>query len=337
MKDLAPRLDRGDDTDADAARVDAVDTGGEDGLADFDLGLARNEIEQQLAGRRSPHHPLPARALQLDSGGGGAVGEQLDFGVGARNADHPPDEAVVRKHRLVAMRRAGADVEHQGAQPGAVVGVHDLGDPQGGRVAALEGEGPRQPFDLLLEALHAQFAAPQLEELLAQPPVLRREVVPAAQALAGRRDSLRARVDSAGERPETAQRGALEEVRGAALVRLLRRDEEELADQQDGEEEADAARAHDRGGIPEEAARVETSRAAHSCVSIIGPSLFTLSISGSRPSAAGACPRGRGRCPEPRRPAGLPPGRPAGRSRPGCARRAPAAGRRRPTARFPCP
>ncbi len=118
MEDFASRFDRGDDADANPARVNAVDAGGQHRLPDLDLGLAGDEIEQQLAGGRSAHHPLAARALQLDSGRGGAVGQQLHLGVGARHPDDPPDEAVVREHRLVAMGRSGTDVEHQGAQPG---------------------------------------------------------------------------------------------------------------------------------------------------------------------------------------------------------------------------
>ncbi len=288
-------------------------------------------------GDEPAHDPLPARALELHAGRGGAVGEQLDLGVGARNADHPTDDAVVREHRLVAVRGAGADVEHQGAQPGAVVGVHDLGDPQGGGVAALEGEGLREPFDLLLEALHAQLATAQLEQLRAQPPVLRREIVAGGAGLRGpsrgRASSHRRRErrvpDCAARRPRAGSRrrpGPAPAPRAGRAGRPAGRREE------CGRDPVSRSRRDS-----EEATRGGTSRSALCRVAIIGPVLCTLSISGSRPCAADACLRGRGRCPEPRRPAGPRPERRAGRSRRGCARRAPAAARRRPTGRFPCP
>ena len=91
--------------------------------------------------------------------------------------------------------------------------------------------------------------ATQLEQLLPHAPVLRRQIIAPAQPFARRREALRARVHGARERPESAQRGALEEASGAAAIRLLCGDQEELADQQQDEEQADAARAHGRSGV----------------------------------------------------------------------------------------
>jgi hypothetical protein len=109
---------------------------------------------------------------------------------------------------------------------------------------ALEGESLRQALDLLLQALHAQLAAAQLQDLLPQAPVLGREVVAATEPLARRREPLRTRVHRARERTQAAQGCALEKTSRSPAVGLLRGDQEKLTDQQDGEEQSNAARAH---------------------------------------------------------------------------------------------
>ncbi len=123
--------------------------------------------------------------------------------------------------------------------------MHHLGDLQRRRMTALKRERSRQALDLLLQAFHAQLATAQLEDLLAQSAVLLRQVVPPPEAGARRGEAVRARVDGAGDRPEAPQRRAFEKVRGAAAVRLLRRDQKQLTHQQDSEEQTNTARAHE--------------------------------------------------------------------------------------------
>ena len=112
VEELPARLHRDDGADRDAARVDAVDAGGEHAVARPHVGLEGHvvELEPAAAPAAAAHHPLAAGAQDHAADAGGAVGDELDLGVGAGDGDHPAHQAVGREHRLVDPAPAASPV-----------------------------------------------------------------------------------------------------------------------------------------------------------------------------------------------------------------------------------
>src|SRR5215218_4339738 len=172
MEELPPWLDGGDRADGDAARIDAVDAGGQHAVARPHVGLQGDVVELEPGAQAAAHHPLAAGAQDHAPDSGGAVGDQLHLGVGAGDVDHPADEAVAGEHRLIVPRLHLAGIEDQGAQPGGVVGVDDVDRPDapGGRGGVAH--GVPQTDQLPLDVGQPQQAQAQVLGLPPQLPVL---------------------------------------------------------------------------------------------------------------------------------------------------------------------
>src|SRR6185436_5032289 len=186
VEELPPLADGGDGADRDAARIDAVDPGGLHGVARPHVRLERHEIEIEGPGppAAAAHDPLPAGAQDHGAHAGGAVGDELHLGVGARRGHHPAHQAVGGEHRLVDPRRGVAGIDQQRAQPRGVVHVDDVrGADAADRGREMAHRLP-EAAGLALHVVELEKTQLQVLHLAAQPPVLVLQPAPRAQPLA---------------------------------------------------------------------------------------------------------------------------------------------------------
>ena len=110
-------LDQVDAADDEALRVDAVDAGGHDDVADLHVGGAEHVLELQRFLAAAHDHALRARPLDQGAHGGVAVDEQLHLGSPRAGHDDPADDAFRRQHGHVGPQtRAGSLADGHGAE-----------------------------------------------------------------------------------------------------------------------------------------------------------------------------------------------------------------------------
>src|SRR3954452_3706775 len=284
VEELPPGLDGDHRADRDAAREDAVDAGGQHAVAGPHLGLQGDVVELQPAPPAgAAHHPLAAGAQDHAAHRGGAVGEELDLGIGTGDGDHPADQPAGREHRLVLARPFLARVEDHGAQPRGVVDVDDVDRPDaaGGRGGGAH--GVPQAEHLPLDVGQPQQAQAQDLDLLVEAPVLLEQGAAQLHPLAGVVEPFGDRRHAAGHGAQQAQAHGLQP--RLAGPRPLDRQVDELAHQHDDQHPAGAALVHSlRTGIP--GYRMETLRSRSMSESTL-PVPSTTEASGSSASTTG--------------------------------------------------
>src|SRR6185295_4201006 len=102
VEELPAGFDGDDGAHRDAARIDAVDAGGEHAVPRPHVGLQRHVVAlEPAAPPAAADHSLPAGAQDQAADAGGTVGDELDLGIGAGDGDDPPHQPVARQHRLI--------------------------------------------------------------------------------------------------------------------------------------------------------------------------------------------------------------------------------------------
>jgi len=101
LEEVVPLLRFHDRSNRDPFRIDAVDAGGEDGVARLDVREGGDVVHLRSAGAVAAHDALTARPLDERADRAVAVGDELHFGHVLRRQDDAADEAIRVDDRVV--------------------------------------------------------------------------------------------------------------------------------------------------------------------------------------------------------------------------------------------